>query len=435
MGTITVTGLGKAFKRYPNRWARLAEWLDPRNKPQHRLHWVLQDIDFTIHAGEAVGIMGINGAGKSTLLKMITGTMQPTTGSVHITGRVAALLELGMGFHPDFTGRQNVFMASQLLGYSIEEVAHLLPGIEAFADIGDYIDRPVRTYSSGMQSRLAFAVATATRPDILIVDEALSVGDVRFQSKCYERVKKYRRQGMTLLLVSHAPMDLAKHCERAIFIKDGRVVIDGPSKDVVNLYLDTLFGRSKEDASQETTLSNVHKIQSAVMDMVFERFELRPGYRKEEHRWGKGGAKIIDYLLTADGVEYPTTVATGSHVDIYFTVRFDEDIENVTPGILIKTIEGLFIYGTNSYICSDGKENIAGRKGSLATYKFSFPMMLNEGAYLISLGVSSGSPDLQTEPVDRRYDSIILNVTNTKHMWGIVDMAANFYLEREIECE
>ncbi len=164
MGTITVSNLGKAYKQYLTRWSRLAEWVLPGRKVRHTLTWVLQDINFMVKPGEAVGIIGINGAGKSTLLKMITGTTQPTTGSVHITGRIAALLELGMGFHPDFTGRQNVFMAGQLLGYSVEEIVRLMPDIEAFAEIGDYIDQPVRVYSSGMQMRLAFSVATARGP-------------------------------------------------------------------------------------------------------------------------------------------------------------------------------------------------------------------------------------------------------------------------------
>ena len=189
MGTISVTNLGKAYKQYPNRWVRLAEWLLPGRRVFHSLKWVLQDISFTVKPGEAVGIIGINGAGKSTLLKMITGTTQPTTGSVRIDGRVAALLELGMGFHPDFTGRQNVFMAGQLLGYSMDEIAHLMPAIEAFAEIDDYLDQPVRVYSSGMQMRLAFSVATARRPDVLIVDEALSVGDTYFQHKSFQRIE------------------------------------------------------------------------------------------------------------------------------------------------------------------------------------------------------------------------------------------------------
>ena len=214
MGRISVNGLGKAYKQYEGRWARLAEWLPFSGAPRHRLKWVLQDISFEVSPGEAVGIVGINGAGKSTLLKMITGTTQPTAGSVNVTGRVAALLELGMGFHPDFTGRQNAIMAGQLLGYSVEEIARVMPAIEAFAEIGEYIDQPVRVYSSGMQMRLAFSVATAIRPDILIVDEALSVGDAYFQHKSFDRIRDYGLQGTTLLIVSHDKGAIQGICDR-----------------------------------------------------------------------------------------------------------------------------------------------------------------------------------------------------------------------------
>ena len=203
MGAITVTNLGKAYKQYPTRWSRLGEWLLPSRGPRHALKWILQDVSFRVEPGEAVGLIGINGAGKSTLLKLITGTSQPSTGAVHLEGRVAALLELGMGFHPDFTGRQNVYMAGQLLGMSVAEIDALMPQIVAFAEIGDYIDQPVRVYSSGMQMRVAFSVATARRPDILIIDEALSVGDTYFQHKSFERIRQFRREGTTLLLVSH----------------------------------------------------------------------------------------------------------------------------------------------------------------------------------------------------------------------------------------
>ncbi|MGZ8341581.1 MAG: ABC transporter ATP-binding protein, partial [Telluria sp.] len=218
MGAIYVVNLGKAYKQYPTRWSRLGEWMLPFKGARHKLKWVLQDINFQVAAGEAVGLIGINGAGKSTLLKLITGTSQPTTGSVHMTGRVAALLELGMGFHPDFTGRQNVYMSGQLLGMTVEEIRELMPQIEDFAGIGDYMDQPVRVYSSGMQMRVAFSVATARRPDILIVDEALSVGDAYFQHKSFDRIRQFRKQGTTLLLVSHDKQAIQSVCDRAILL-------------------------------------------------------------------------------------------------------------------------------------------------------------------------------------------------------------------------
>lgn len=192
MPVIAVQNLGKAYKQYPNKWARLLEWMLPYANQRHHLHWVLKDIAFELQPGEALGIIGVNGAGKSTLLKMLTGITQATTGSIAIRGRVAALLELGMGFHPDFSGRQNVLISGQLLGYTAAQIEALMPEIEAFAGIGDYIDQPVRVYSSGMQVRLAFSIATAIRPDILIIDEALSVGDTEFQHRSYDRIRRFR---------------------------------------------------------------------------------------------------------------------------------------------------------------------------------------------------------------------------------------------------
>ena len=260
MGTITVAHLGKAYHQYPTRWARLAEWLLPGHKARHSLKWVLQDVSFSVQPGEAVGIIGINGAGKSTLLKMITGTTQPTTGSVHITGRVAALLELGMGFHPDFTGRQNAFMAGQLLGYSVEEIARLMPEIEAFAEIGDYIDQPVRVYSSGMQMRLAFSVATAHRPDVLIVDEALSVGDAYFQHKSFDRIREFRKQGTTLLIVSHDKGAIQSICDRAILLNAGKLAMEGEPEAVMDYYNAMLADHQNQTVKQEVTVDG--KIQT-----------------------------------------------------------------------------------------------------------------------------------------------------------------------------
>src|SRR6185295_7263858 len=192
--------------------------------------------DFEIQPGEAVGIVGVNGAGKSTLLKMITGTTQPTCGDIQLQGRVAALLELGMGFHPDFTGRQNTFMAGQLLGMQVEEIEALMPEIESFAEIGEAIDHPVRTYSSGMQMRLAFSVATARRPDVLIVDEALSVGDAYFQHKSFSRIREFRKAGTTLLIVSHDKTSIQSVCDRAILLDAGRLAKEGPPEEIMDFY-------------------------------------------------------------------------------------------------------------------------------------------------------------------------------------------------------
>jgi len=246
-GLIVLNNIGKAYKQYPNRWARLAEWLRP-TQTHHTPHWVLRHLDVQVEPGQAIGIIGRNGAGKSTLLKLIVGTTTPTEGSVHLYGRVAALLELGMGFHPDFSGRQNVWMAAQLLGLTDHEITAALPEIETFAEIGRYIDEPVRTYSSGMQMRLAFSVATAVRPDILIVDEALSVGDAYFQHKCFARIRAFRAEGTTLLFVSHDPGAIKSLCDRAVLLDAGRVVVDGAPDQVLDHY-NALIAEKENSAS------------------------------------------------------------------------------------------------------------------------------------------------------------------------------------------
>jgi lipopolysaccharide transport system ATP-binding protein len=272
MGAIVVTNLGKAYRRYPRRWARLAEWVTGRER--HEKHWVLRDIGFGVAPGEAVGIVGGNGAGKSTLLKLITGAAQPTTGGVRLAGRVAALLELGMGFHPDFTGRQNVYMAGQLQGLRVGEIDALLPEIEAFAEIGDYFDQPVRVYSSGMQVRLAFSVATAVRPDILIVDEALSVGDAYFQHKSFERIRAIGRAGATLLIVSHDKQVIQTVCDRAILLAGGEIAMQGKPDAVMDYYNAQLAERQNQIVRQVARADGRTQTASGTGEATVETIEL-----------------------------------------------------------------------------------------------------------------------------------------------------------------
>jgi lipopolysaccharide transport system ATP-binding protein len=291
MSTITVTNLGKAYKQYPTRWSRLAEWLIPLSKPRHSLKWVMQDVSFTVKPGEAVGIIGINGAGKSTLLKMITGTTQPTTGSVHINGRVAALLELGMGFHPDFTGRQNAFMAGQLAGLDQQQIESILPDIERFADVGEYFDQPVRVYSSGMQARVAFAVATSTTPDVLIVDEALSVGDIGFQAKCMLRMQSLLDQGTTVLFVSHALNQVRQFCSRALYLEHGSVRAWGAADEVCDLYQNDLTGTARLQKSPHSYAAETPPVSPNEYDR-----ERDPNLRKNSVDGAPGGTLRLEYL-------------------------------------------------------------------------------------------------------------------------------------------
>ena len=234
-GELHVQNLGKSYRQWGSELRRVASWFMPSILPRAE-HWVLQDVSFSIGPGEAVGVVGQNGAGKSTLLKLISGTTQPSQGTVHKRGRVAAILELGMGFSPDLTGRQNAYHSAGLMGYSQAEIEHAMPDIESFAEVAEYFDKPVRTYSSGMQMRVAFGVATAFKPDLLIVDEALSVGDSYFQHKSFDRIRKFRDEGVSIMLVTHSMSDVRTLCDRVILLDKGRVLKDGQPDEVVDYY-------------------------------------------------------------------------------------------------------------------------------------------------------------------------------------------------------
>ena len=386
MGAISVTKLGKAYKQYPTRWSRLAEWVTPGDKPHHSLKWVLQDINFTVKPGEAVGIIGINGAGKSTLLKMITGTTQPTTGGVHITGRVAALLELGMGFHPDFTGRQNAFMAGQLLGYSVEEIARLMPEIEAFAEIGDYIDQPVRVYSSGMQMRLAFSVATAHRPDVLIVDEALSVGDAYFQHKSFDRIREFRKQGTTLLIVSHDKGAIQSICDRAILLNAGKLAMEGEPEAVMDYYNALLADHQNQTVKQEVTVNG--KIQTIS---------------------GTGEVTLTDVALLDVAGQQIEMVAVGQPVSLRVTTTCNAQVRELVVGYMIKDRLGQPVFGTNTYHHKRKLQNLRGDE--TIEFNFDFQANLGPGNYSVAIALHADDTHV-TKNYEWRDHALVFNMIN-----------------------
>ncbi|SEP89474.1 lipopolysaccharide transport system ATP-binding protein [Ectothiorhodospira magna] len=421
MNLLTLQQIGKVYRTYGSEWRRLARLMGLPFTPVEE-HWVLQDIHFTLGAGEALGIVGRNGAGKSTLLKLITGTIPPSQGQLWRRDglRIAAILELGLGFVPEFTGRRNALHTAELMGHDRRAIEAAMPEIEAFADIGDYFDQPVRTYSTGMQARVAFATVTAFRPDLLIVDEALSVGDAFFQAKCFERIARYREQGMALILVTHAMNDVIVHCDRALLLHQGRLLADGPPVDITNRYFDTLFTRRPATvADQDDTFTQG---QQAL-------FHTRPGYRKEEHRWGEGGAEILDVQIRADGHLFPAEIPSGAQVEFAFKVRFDQDYPAVVPGLLIKTLDGVFVYGTNAHDATAGQAPpLSVRQGQCYHFAFALALTLNAGDYLISFGISSGDPvrGENLVPLDRRYDALILHVHRPVPFWGIADLGARY---------
>ncbi|MGN4050562.1 ABC transporter ATP-binding protein [Pseudomonas sp. SM4] len=388
MGHIRVSGLAKAYKQYPNRWSRLLEWLVPFSPRRHHLHWVLQDIDFEIKPGESVGIVGVNGAGKSTLLKMITGTTQPTCGQIQLEGRVAALLELGMGFHPDFTGRQNAFMAGQLLGMQVEEIEALMPQIEGFAEIGDAIDHPVRTYSSGMQMRLAFSVATARRPDILIVDEALSVGDAYFQHKSFERIRSFRKAGTTLLIVSHDRSAIQSICDTAILLENGRLAMRGKPEEVMDYYNAMLAQREGQIVRQEMLANGQVRTIS-----------------------GTGEAGIVSVrLLDAQGRSLEVA-EVGQPVVLEVQTEIRQDIERLILGFMIKDRLGQAIYGINTHRLDKAVTDLSA--GERVTFRFAFDMRLGKGSYSVALSLSRLDSHLDRNFEWRDY-GLVFHVINNR---------------------
>ncbi len=361
MSALVVADVSKAYKRYPTKWARAWEWITGKTK--HEKYWVLKNISFTIKPGEAVGIIGMNGAGKSTLLKIIAGTTFPTSGRVSSEGRVAALLELGMGFHSNFTGRQNVSMVGQLLGLKSDEIARCMPDIENFAEIGDYIDRPVRTYSSGMQMRLAFSVATAVRPDVLIVDEALSVGDAYFQHKSFDRIRQFVRQGTTLLLVSHDKQAIQSICSRAILLNNGCIAMEGDPESVMNYYNALLADRGGNEPGEYAVKHQGLEIISGTGDAVVGNFQL------------------LNEAGSPADVLYVSEVAK---IKIRIDIR--KKIESLVVGFLIKNRFGISVYGTTSLDSGVCLKNFD--PGEFIDFEIKFSNDLGPGSYSISIALA-----------------------------------------------
>ena len=384
MGKLVVSHVGKAYKRYAGKWARMLEWVT--GKPRHDKTWVLRDIHFTVNPGEAVGIVGVNGAGKSTLLKIITGTTQPTNGNVHTEGRVAALLELGMGFHPDFTGRQNVFMAGQLLGLQGDEIAACLPAIEAFAEIGDYIDRPVRTYSSGMQMRLAFSVATAVRPAVLIVDEALSVGDAYFQHKSFNKIREFREQGTTLLIVSHDRSAIQSLCDRAILLERGFVIKDGPPEEVMDFYNALIAERENSTIEVKQLLNG--KVQTTS---------------------GTGEARVEKIELYNENGELAEYINVGEIVKLRVKIRLYANLPDLVFGYMIKDRLGQAVFGTNTHHLQ--KKITKLQNGDLIALDFTFPANIGVGSYSITTALHLADSHLASN-YEWRDQALIFNVIN-----------------------
>ncbi|HEH9431465.1 TPA: ABC transporter ATP-binding protein [Aeromonas sobria] len=433
--SISVKQIGKCFNVYNHPRDRLKQFFLPRIKSSfgfktesyYKEFWALHDISFDVKKGETVGIIGKNGSGKSTLLQIICGTLEATQGKVETKGRIAALLELGSGFNPEFSGRENVYLNAAILGLSKEEIDSKFDEIISFADIGDFIEQPVKTYSSGMVVRLAFAVQAQINPDILIVDEALAVGDAKFQAKCFERLRQLKNSGTSILLVTHSGEQIVTHCDRAIFINEGRLIYQGGPKLAVNMYMDILFGKNlvANDANQPYVRNTNKKVRNGknnieTLSIDADCFSLKPNYNKNEYRWGDGRASWLDYQLSASGAINPTLIHANEKVNIICSMKFSEEIHNPIIGFAIKTKEGITVYNTNTHLLAKSTLEL-GSKYSVGVVEFEFLNKLGAGDYFISLGIAS-MENSDVIPHDRRYDSIHFLVPTVDDFSGLINL-------------
>ena len=385
MTLLSVKNVGKSFRKYKSDWHRFANWFGLKIKPVKE-HWVLRHINFDVNAGEAIGIIGQNGAGKSTLLKMLTGTLQVNEGNILTNGRIAAILELGMGFNPDLSGRQNVFNSAGLMGFSAEQIAKSMHDIEAFAEIGKYFNQPVRVYSSGMQMRVAFAVATAWRPEILIVDEALSVGDSYFQHKCFARIREFQEHGTSLLLVSHDRNAIQGLCSRAILLEKGAITKDGDPEEVFDFY--NALIAEKGDSTVKVT-------------------ELEDG--KAQTSSGTGEAKIEQVTLYNSKGEVADTIAVGEEVELEIKVKVYQEIETLVLGFGIKDRLGQVMYGTNTWHTKQVIDNP--KQGYNYLFTIAFPANLGVGGYSVQIALVDKDTHM-TANYEWRDLALVFNVIN-----------------------
>jgi len=400
---ILIQSVSKVYHLYQRPTDRIVEMLPLIGRPKHKEFWALRNINLHVDKGEILGVIGPNGSGKSTLLQIVAGIVQPSAGRVAKNGRSAALLELGAGFSPEFTGRENVFLNGQIMGLSRSEMERVFPDIAAFAEIGEFIDRPVKEYSSGMYVRLAFSTAIHVDPDILIVDEALAVGDAVFSSRCIHKFEELKRNRVTILFVSHDLGLVKQLADRAVFLLNGEIAAEGRPSEVVNRYVGAVLERGKSEAPPE--------IGQRAMESSF--------------RHGDGASRVIEAkLLNKEGRE-TKALATGERARVRIRARFQRKTENPVVGILIRNRLGIDVFGTNSRI--EGVELGPFSEGEVLEAEFVFDCHLTRQDYTLTVATQNWDGTSQ----DWLDDAILFSVVDTKETAGVVRLGTTIEWSRE----
>ncbi|MCA1568426.1 MAG: ABC transporter ATP-binding protein [Acidobacteria bacterium] len=428
---LRVEGVAKQYRIYDHPSDRLKETLTRGWLKRHREFWALREISFEIERGTTVGIVGPNGSGKSTLLQIITGTLAPTHGDVQVEGRVAALLELGAGFNLEFTGLENVYMNAALMGFSRADTDARLDRIERFAEIGDFLHQPVKTYSSGMYVRLAFAIAVNTDPEILVVDEALSVGDTIFQHRCVRRIKQMQEAGTTILFVSHEPTLVRALCSRAILLNGGRMIADGTPMEALNRYQRVIMAREEAYAdgggagAPGRQIARENESAGEVAVGVDAAGAVAPQPLQYSYRHGNGRAEVIGAeLVDAATGRTVELVETGDAVAVRLRVLFHEDVAEPVCGFMIRNRHGINVYGTNTE--QRGQPPGAARRGEIIEAVFTFDCWLGQEHYFVS--VAAHTPD--GEAFDWLDGAIFFRVSCSVEMEGIANLNARVTTRR-----
>ena len=425
---ISVMDVSKIYRLYDKPIDRLKEALSLTHKKYHKEFFALDKLSFNVEKGSTVGIIGTNGSGKSTILKIITGVLNPSTGSVKVDGNISALLELGAGFNSDYTGIENIYMNGTMMGFSREEMEKKLPEILEFADIGDFVYQPVKTYSSGMFVRLAFALAINVEPEILIVDEALSVGDVFFQSKCYAKMEEIRKKGTTILMVTHDMGSIIKYCDKVVLLNKGKFLAEGSARDMVDLYKKILAGQFDETSMELSDfnsgvvedLANIKRSkEDTFMKTTNELMKAKMTINPSLTEYGDGRASIVDFGIVDAKGSISNLLMKGEYFYIKEKIRFNSKIKSPIFTYTIKDKKGTELSGTNTMLEAAKVEEVD--EGDIYEVSFKQKMTLQGGEYLLSMSCT-GFEEGDLQVYHRLYDVASITVISNKNTVGIFDM-------------